>query len=190
MIAGRMRRRDLFRIFAPGLEAPRASTQAPAAGTAPASAAAGTAAAGSVPAPAPAFSLDAFYARRAGAGAATGGTIPAFEITARADVPAPRGGAAEAPAPPPWRRGTERGALPPGAVPRLVPHACIARESFCSACVERCPAEGALVMELGRPKLDEERCTGCGRCVEVCPAPERGFTVVPRSLPEGARRHA
>ncbi|MGK3993035.1 4Fe-4S dicluster domain-containing protein [Sorangium sp. So ce1024] len=200
MIAGRMRRRDLFRIFAPGLDASRAPTQAPAVGSAPAagstSAAGSAPSAGSVPAgaeassTAPAFSLDAFYARRAGAGVVTGGTIPAFEITARADVRAPRGGAAEAPAPPPWRRGAAGGALPPGAVPRLVPHACIARESFCSACVERCPAEGALVMELGRPKVDEERCTGCGRCVEVCPAPERGFTVVPRSSPEGARRHA
>ncbi|WP_437573221.1 4Fe-4S dicluster domain-containing protein [Sorangium sp. So ce887] len=180
----KMRRRDLLRIFSPGPEAPRGSTRAPAAAFAPARAAA------FAPAPAAAFSLDAFYAQRVGAGAVTGETIPAFGISAPAEVPAPRAGAAEQPSPPPWRRGGAEGALPPGAVLRLLPHACIALESFCSVCVERCPAEGALVMELGRPKLDEDRCTGCGRCVEVCPAPVRGFTVVPRALPQGAPRHA
>ncbi|WP_437662419.1 4Fe-4S dicluster domain-containing protein [Sorangium sp. So ce1182] len=180
MIAGtpRMRRRDLFRIFSPGPGEPRGSTAAPAAPSP---------AAPSSPAPAVPFSLEAFYAQREGSGAAAGQTIPTFGVTARAELPAAAG--AEAPAPPPWRRGGAGGALPSGAVPRLAPHACIAIESFCSVCVERCPAEGALVMELGRPKLTEDRCTGCGRCVEVCPAPVNGFSVVPRALPGGATRH-
>ncbi|WP_433926203.1 4Fe-4S binding protein [Sorangium cellulosum] len=168
----RMRRRDLFRIFSPGAEPPRGPTEEPAA-------ARSTLPAARSPVPAAAFSLDAFYARRAGSGAVTGETIPTFGITAPAEAPAPSS-----------RRGEAGCALPPGAVPRLLPHACIALESFCSVCVERCPAEGALVMELGRPKLDEGRCTGCGRCVEVCPAPVRAFSVVPRALPQGAQRHA
>ncbi|WP_437283957.1 4Fe-4S dicluster domain-containing protein [Sorangium sp. So ce406] len=159
----RMRRRDLFRIFSPSAEAPPTAAVAPAAAVASAAA----------------FSLDAFYAQRAGSGAITGETIPTFGITAPADAPAPSS-----------RRGGAGCALPPAAVPRLLPHACIALESFCAVCVERCPAEGALVMELGRPRLDEERCTGCGRCVEVCPAPVRAFSVVPRALPQGAMRHA
>lgn len=67
----KMRRRDLLRIFSPGPEAPRGSTQAPAAAFAPG----------------PAFSLDAFYAQRVGSGAVTGETIPAFGISAPAEVP-------------------------------------------------------------------------------------------------------
>ncbi|WP_437825852.1 hypothetical protein [Sorangium sp. So ce1153] len=75
----RMRRRDLLRIFAPGPGAPRGSTAAPAAP--------------SSTAPAVSFSLEAFYAQREGSGAAAGQTIPTFDVTARAELPAPRAGA-------------------------------------------------------------------------------------------------
>ncbi len=35
-------------------------------------------------------------------------------------------------------------------------------------CVRECPF-GALVMENGLPKLDQEKCTGCGKCATTCP---------------------
>lgn len=36
------------------------------------------------------------------------------------------------------------------------------------SCEKACPF-GAISMEDGIPKIDEEKCTGCGKCVEVCP---------------------
>ncbi|MFG0315692.1 MAG: 4Fe-4S dicluster domain-containing protein [Planctomycetota bacterium JB042] len=58
---------------------------------------------------------------------------------------------------------------------------CLAfRGTVCSVCVERCPVEGALRLEAGRPVVDADVCTGCGDCVDVCPAPTRAVVVRPR----------
>ncbi|MFC1643898.1 RnfABCDGE type electron transport complex subunit B [Candidatus Omnitrophota bacterium] len=35
-------------------------------------------------------------------------------------------------------------------------------------CVEVCPF-GALYMDKGLPRLDQEKCTGCGKCAQACP---------------------
>jgi ferredoxin len=153
-------RRGLFRMFVP--------TGAPPAREAP-------------PPPPPAFSLDAFYSKREGAGAVTQDRIPTFAITARAEVPTsavgtPAAGDRTRPA---TTAGTSM-TIPPDMVPALRPQACIALTSFCSVCVERCPVEGALVMDLGRPRVAPDACTGCGRCVQLCPAPVNGFSLVPR----------
>ena len=150
-------RRGLFRMFAP--EARPAREEAP-----------------------PAFSLDAYYAGREKAGSITRDRIPAFEITAHVEVPTSSVGT-PGPAEDARARST-RGApsieLPPGMVPELRPHACIARSSFCAVCVERCPIQGALLMEPRGPRVVEDACTGCGKCVQVCPAPVNGFSIVPR----------
>ncbi len=58
---------------------------------------------------------------------------------------------------------------------------CLAfRGTICSVCVERCPEDGALRLEAGRPVVAPDRCTGCGDCVDVCPAPSRAVVIRPR----------
>lgn len=48
---------------------------------------------------------------------------------------------------------------------------CLAYEDIpCSKCYDRCPVEGAIVVEDGLPIIDTEICTGCRVCKEVCPA--------------------
>ncbi len=106
------------------------------------------------------FSLDRFYGERA-----TPTAIPAFEV---------RGGDVEVET---TNVGVTRETK---GVVRLVPDACLAYSSFCSVCVERCPVEGAIVVELGRPRIVETTCDGCGRCVQVCPAPRPALRFVAR----------
>jgi ferredoxin len=153
-----MTRRGLLRMFAP--PPPPAPEAAP---------------------PPPAFSLDAFYAGRESAGSVAVDRIPTFAITAREVIPTSSVGTpAERDARSGVAQGAPLAALPPGMVPELRPHACIASSSFCSVCVERCPAPGALVMEPRGPRVVEEACTGCGKCIQLCPAPVNGFSIVPR----------
>jgi ferredoxin len=123
------------------------------------------------------FSLDAFYAARAAAPA-----LPAFAIKAEVAVPTTRiglgrteGAAAPAQAP-----AAVTVALPPGLVPRVLEHNCLATRSFCSVCVERCPHDGAIVIEAGSPRIVETRCDGCGHCIAACPAPILALELVPR----------
>jgi ferredoxin len=111
-----------------------------------------------------------------------------------APVPAPR---AEAPAAPREafsleafyaaraRSGAE-GSLPvfslrPGlVVARVRPERCLAWQgSFCSTCAERCPIEGAITLERGRPRVEASRCNGCGDCARVCPAPLNALEFLP-----------
>lgn len=63
-------------------------------------------------------------------------------------------------------------------VVRIVPEACLGYSSFCSVCAERCPVEGAIVIELGRPRIVETACDGCGQCLKVCPAPRPALRYV------------
>lgn len=52
--------------------------------------------------------------------------------------------------------------------------------SGCSVCSERCPTEGAIVLDdRMRPRIVNETCTKCGICVFVCPAPTGGFALEP-----------
>jgi len=56
---------------------------------------------------------------------------------------------------------------------------CLAyRSLFCSTCVERCPVEGAIVVEQGIPQIVASVCTGCGDCHAVCPAPENAVLMI------------
>jgi len=58
--------------------------------------------------------------------------------------------------------------------------ACLAYTgSFCSVCSERCPVEGAITVSMGKPRILENVCTGCGVCASVCPAPTNAVVVMP-----------
>ncbi len=66
----------------------------------------------------------------------------------------------------------EMGFVPPPERVRRGPVAFIEcpQEIPCNPCVEACPY-GAISMEgiNGLPRLDFDKCNGCGRCVRVCP---------------------
>ncbi len=65
-------------------------------------------------------------------------------------------------------------------VARITEQTCLAYQgSFCSVCVEQCPVEGAIVVSDGKPRVAEDRCTGCGVCRYVCPAPENSILLMP-----------
>jgi MauM/NapG family ferredoxin protein len=62
----------------------------------------------------------------------------------------------------------------------LQQHSCLAyNNSFCSVCAERCPEEGAIEVERGKPRIVAENCTGCGICHSVCPAPVNAIMIMP-----------
>jgi ferredoxin len=120
----------------------------------------------------PAFSLEAFYANRARSGEATlDGRIPAFSLREGPRDVAPR-------------PGTPREAPVLGATVRVRTQLCLAWQgTFCTTCVEQCPVEGAILLELGRPHVVPERCNGCGTCVRMCPAPLNAFELRPAEAP-------
>ena len=101
------------------------------------------------------FSLDAFYEKRAAPA-----SFPRFTVR--------DGGVATE---------TTRVGVPKRVV-RIRESACLATRSFCTVCSERCPLPGAIVIELGRPRINDVACDGCGVCVELCPAPERAIEVI------------
>jgi len=125
---------------------------------------------GSTPEPSPSpssvggFSLEAFYSARTQSGEVTGRSLPVFSL--REGLVVPQDG---------------RSAPPPVAMTlRVRPQLCLAWQgSFCSTCSERCPVEDAIVIELGRPRVVDARCNGCGLCVQVCPAPLNAFEFLP-----------
>lgn len=67
--------------------------------------------------------------------------------------------------------------------------ACLAHQgTFCSVCSEQCPVPGAIETENGKPRINDDVCTGCGVCRYVCPAPDNAVLVMPlldRPAPDG-----
>ncbi len=62
----------------------------------------------------------------------------------------------------------------------ITAHLCVAHHgTTCTVCSERCPVEGAITIEVGKPIVNEELCTGCGVCRYVCPAPENAILLMP-----------
>ncbi len=57
--------------------------------------------------------------------------------------------------------------------------------SFCSVCSERCPVDGAIAVEQGKPRINPDFCTGCRICHEVCPAPKNAVFLVSRKPRQG-----
>lgn len=63
---------------------------------------------------------------------------------------------------------------------RITEHLCLAHHSTtCTVCSERCPIEGVIQVIEGKPRIDENTCTGCGVCRYVCPAPENAVLLMP-----------
>ncbi|AWV89973.1 4Fe-4S dicluster domain-containing protein [Bradymonas sediminis] len=66
---------------------------------------------------------------------------------------------------------------------------CLAyNHSFCTVCAERCPHEGAIILDQGKPRIVAEHCTGCGVCHSVCPAPMNAMMVMPNPSRPPAQR--
>jgi ferredoxin len=61
--------------------------------------------------------------------------------------------------------------------------------SFCSVCSERCPADGAITVEQGKPRVNPDFCTGCKICHDVCPAPKNAVFLVARKPRQGMVTH-
>ena len=115
------------------------------------------------PSPGGGFSLEAFYSARTQSGEVTGQSLPVFSLREGLVVP---------------QDGVSR--IGRGRAVRVRPQLCLAWQgSFCSTCSERCPVEDAIVIELGRPRVVQERCNGCGLCIQVCPAPLNAFEFLP-----------
>lgn len=65
-------------------------------------------------------------------------------------------------------------------VAQISPVTCLAHQnSFCTVCSEQCPVEGAIEIVNHKPRINEDRCTGCGVCQHVCPAPENAVLLMP-----------
>lgn len=76
------------------------------------------------------------------------------------------------------------GQAPPLAL--ILDRFCLAYQgSFCSVCSERCPVDGAITIEQGKPRINPDFCTGCRICHEVCPAPKNAVFLVSRKPRQG-----
>jgi ferredoxin len=128
------------------------------------------------PLPPERFSLESFYRARAVTAAGGAQSLPpAVHRVGLEFLPATRVGVPEFATPRP--NGGAWGA-------RVRESTCLAWQgSFCTVCSEHCPVKGALLLELGRPRVDPAACTGCGACIQVCPAPINGLMLAPRPAP-------
>jgi ferredoxin len=73
---------------------------------------------------------------------------------------------------------------PPLAV--ILDRFCLAWQgSFCSVCSERCPVDGAITVDQGKPRVNPDLCTGCKICHDVCPAPKNAVFLVARKPRQG-----
>jgi ferredoxin-type protein NapG len=77
-------------------------------------------------------------------------------------------------------------------VAMLQQHSCLAyNRSFCTVCAERCPEEGAIEVDKGKPRIVAQNCTGCGICHSVCPAPINAIMIMPNpNRPSGQPKTA
>lgn len=63
---------------------------------------------------------------------------------------------------------------------------CLAwQNSFCSVCVERCPVDGAIIVQQGKPRVNPDLCNGCRICHDTCPAPKNAVFLVSRKPRQG-----
>lgn len=84
------------------------------------------------------------------------------------------------PAPPTATGNSASAKLPLVGPVRISPFDCLAHQgTTCSACRERCPVPGAIVLTGQRPQIDPALCTDCGICHDVCPAPRNAVLIMP-----------
>ena len=66
---------------------------------------------------------------------------------------------------------------------RITEHLCVAYHgSSCRVCHEACPVPQAILIDDGKPTVNDTQCTGCGVCRAVCPAPENAILLMPTFL--------
>jgi ferredoxin len=58
---------------------------------------------------------------------------------------------------------------------------CLARNSGCFACFERCASQAILVVMGEGIRIDPALCNGCGGCEYVCPATPKAIRLQPRA---------
>lgn len=57
---------------------------------------------------------------------------------------------------------------------------CLAyQNSFYTVCSKHCPVENAIDVVDGKPRINQDACTGCGVCLHVCPAPVNAILLTP-----------
>jgi len=73
---------------------------------------------------------------------------------------------------------------------RVTEHLCVAHhQTTCTVCSERCPVDGAIIVQDGKPTGHEDTCPGCGVCRYVCPAPENAILLMPAFARPGLPRN-
>jgi len=67
---------------------------------------------------------------------------------------------------------------------------CLARNSGCFACMERCePGAIKLIPGVGI-RINQQLCTGCGSCEYVCPVSPKAIRMQARTIPPSSADHA
>ena len=57
---------------------------------------------------------------------------------------------------------------------------CVGRDTCGAPCVRACPEEAITLSEEGKPQIDWELCTNCGKCAEACPY--RALTILGKRM--------
>jgi ferredoxin len=57
---------------------------------------------------------------------------------------------------------------------------CLAKNSGCFSCVERCEQQAILVVMGEGIRIDEKMCNGCGTCEYICPVNPKAVSLKPR----------
>ena len=72
----------------------------------------------------------------------------------------------------------EKPDLPCLASVAINPHVCLPYLGpECGACASSCPVPGALLWDGNKPRIDAEKCSGCGLCREACIAEPRAVDI-------------
>jgi len=58
---------------------------------------------------------------------------------------------------------------------------CLARNSGCFACMERCGSDAIKLIPGVGVRINQQLCTGCGSCEYVCPVTPKGVKIAART---------
>lgn len=76
----------------------------------------------------------------------------------------------------------------PLALVRVDPKQCVPYQGpECGACANSCPVPGALLWASNRPRIDPQKCLGCGQCREACITDPPALTITAIGIRERPR---